>query len=421
MNNTTINTGNGEKRAPGKQDTNKTKAAKREKAWLTDRITDPFFTSIPSFYDAVRELYILCMKLWDEQCQQEGVTIEEFIDKAVKTSRTKLKKEEFRDSRYSIYYLLNVKAENAVRKKYHLKKVQDTFFYDKVNLKLEAMLGQPFHKLLNEQINHIAPLDEKLDTKLNNSFANRWLDLYFDIEETVDSNNWQEKAAYINALPVPLSTGGGAHKMFYRAAKFFVDYDPVTGISFYLKHLHADAMEVKKGKLQRFKATYGKMFTTKKQLESFEAIATNLLQSGDLDAALAEAPYIFNKKFAAVELNEDGIKNAASRHAETVQVLNKFLADEEETDTTGKKAAKKADAGILNDTQLDLLKLFHKNKFVISSRDMNSFAKSKGLLKNQLIESTNDACYEKLGDVLIEESGDGYEIPEKYYHKIIPS
>jgi hypothetical protein len=46
------------------------------------------------------------------------------------------------------------------------------------------------------------------------------------------------------------------------------------------------------------------------------------------------------------------------------------------------------------------------------------FAKSKGIFKNQLIESINEICYDFLDDVLIEEEDDYYTINRNYFQTI---
>jgi hypothetical protein len=73
----------------------------------------------------------------------------------------------------------------------------------------------------------------------------------------------------------------------------------------------------------------------------------------------------------------------------------------------------------LNDHQKDLLILFRENNFQLANEAVSSYAKSRMLFKNQLVESLNDYCYEELDDLLIEETEDGYEINEFYYNKII--
>jgi hypothetical protein len=50
---------------------------------------------------------------------------------------------------------------------------------------------------------------------------------------------------------------------------------------------------------------------------------------------------------------------------------------------------------------------------------LETFAKSKGVFKNQLIESINEICYEILDDVLIEEEDEFYTINPDYYQKLL--
>ena len=69
--------------------------------------------------------------------------------------------------------------------------------------------------------------------------------------------------------------------------------------------------------------------------------------------------------------------------------------------------------------QQELLRLFAANGLALSQARAEAFAKRQGALRNQLIDGLNDACYELLDDVLIEESDDGYTIFEPYYQKIV--
>jgi hypothetical protein len=62
--------------------------------------------------------------------------------------------------------------------------------------------------------------------------------------------------------------------------------------------------------------------------------------------------------------------------------------------------------------------LFSKNNFSILQSEIEDFAKSKGVFKNQVIESINESCYEVLDDVLIEEEDDYYTIIPEYFQKI---
>jgi hypothetical protein len=64
------------------------------------------------------------------------------------------------------------------------------------------------------------------------------------------------------------------------------------------------------------------------------------------------------------------------------------------------------------------LELFAKSNFSIPQNELELFAKSKGIFKNQLVESINETCYDFLDDVLIEEEDDYYIINTNYFQSI---
>ena len=65
------------------------------------------------------------------------------------------------------------------------------------------------------------------------------------------------------------------------------------------------------------------------------------------------------------------------------------------------------------------LEVFAKSNFSVSQCEFETFAKSKGVFKNQLIESINEICYENLDDVLIEEEDEYYIINPNYYQRLL--
>jgi hypothetical protein len=69
--------------------------------------------------------------------------------------------------------------------------------------------------------------------------------------------------------------------------------------------------------------------------------------------------------------------------------------------------------------QIRLLELFAKNNFTAPQTEIEDFARRNGAFKNQVIESVNEACYEFLDDVLIEEDEDLYIVNEEYCRMIM--
>jgi hypothetical protein len=126
------------------------------------------------------------------------------------------------------------------------------------------------------------------------------------------------------------------------------------------------------------------------------------------------------------------------QHSGTVELLNEYLRDEfdennsiteidlnidavqiEIVPTKGNAPASAFLSELnLNEIQISALELFVKNNFSIPQIEIADFAKSKGVFKNQLIESINETCFEILDDILIEEEDDYYTINQEYFTKI---
>jgi hypothetical protein len=71
-----------------------------------------------------------------------------------------------------------------------------------------------------------------------------------------------------------------------------------------------------------------------------------------------------------------------------------------------------------NEIDIKLLDMMEKNNFSMLQTDIEKFAKSNGVFKNQLIEHINDSCFDTLDDVLIEEEDQHYTINKQYFSKI---
>jgi hypothetical protein len=72
----------------------------------------------------------------------------------------------------------------------------------------------------------------------------------------------------------------------------------------------------------------------------------------------------------------------------------------------------------LSATQQALLARFGEQALTLPQAEVEAFARQHGALRNQLIDSINEQCYEQLDDVLIEEDGDTYTIYESYYQQL---
>jgi hypothetical protein len=166
----------------------------------------------------------------------------------------------------------------------------------------------------------------------------------------------------------------------------------------------------------------------KEQIQSFKDILTKYITNKDIDEALNSVPNIYRKK---IRIEKIRIEKIQQQHAESIILLNEYLNDEpEEKDDTvanmnGNIEVFSAEVegahptGIaFSQIQIAVLALFEENNFSTPQYSVENFARSKGALKNQLVESINDMCYEYLDDVLIEENNEYYTVNPDYYKLI---
>ena len=128
------------------------------------------------------------------------------------------------------------------------------------------------------------------------------------------------------------------------------------------------------------------------------------------------------------------------QHSGTVELLNEYLNDdfEDEENTVKSQEINSNEIKIeitqkneeithsvfltelaLKPIHITTLELFAKSNFAVPQSEIEVFAKSNGVFKNQLIESINDTCYEFLDDILIEEEEeDFYTINNIYFQRI---
>jgi hypothetical protein len=139
-------------------------------------------------------------------------------------------------------------------------------------------------------------------------------------------------------------------------------------------------------------------------------------------------------------LNTDSIKEVEQQHSGTVELLNEYLKDEYEDDKNSIRTQElNSEEVAIVITQKEnephksiytsditftpvhttALEIFEKSNFSVSHTELEKFAKSKGVFKNQLVESINELCYENLDDVLIEEEEEFYTINPNYYQKLL--
>ncbi len=341
----------------------------------------------------------------------------------------------------NIYSIIFRHCENAVRERYGHKRKLNTNIYDSPQAKAEIdeSVGSKIEGIIQAEVNTISPPDESTEIELNAHNTNRWKVKFNELtaEQPIRAQQFVTDLIELGRLN---QRNPSVENIFFEGSKHISKIDKEAAVSLYLHYLHHDLRSIKVDNKTFTKTIQKTLFRTNEQLHEFERIVSDLISDRHLEKALLAVPQIYVKKRKEIRLDIGAVQEAHSRHANTVGLLNEYLQDEFEDDQNSivskeisnqevqieisLKSLTTQVAGTISDValnphQMELLLLFAKSSFYIQHDDAETFARLHGVFSNQLIESINEACYEILDDILIEEEDDNYIINPEYFKRIV--
>jgi len=381
---------------------------------------------------------------------QEGTTIEtQFLAVADIVAR---KHFNYRTSSQNYKYIVETSSnefyshilkhcENAVREYYgHKRKLNTDTNYTSAEAKteFETKIIYKVSEILPTLISKVSQPDETTDIELYTQNTSRWK---IKFEEITANFNDNSKVFYdsIVLLGTLNKKNPSIEHIFFEASKFIAKYDKETALSLYIHYLYHDLNSTTIDNKQLTKTIQKSLFKSNEQLHDFEIIVNELINDKNLQKALSNVSKIYEVKRKKIQLDSTSIKEVIQQHSGTVELLNDYLKDdfEDENNTikteeisneeikieiTQKKEEIQKSAFICDiaftQIQIVAFELFAKSNFSVPQSELETFAKSKGIFKNQLIESINDTCFEFLDDVLIEEEDEYYTINTNYFKRI---
>jgi TerB-C domain len=439
----------------GKQYKDKLNLSSQEVSWL-NKFWNPsnVFLGIEGCCIETIKLYLTTLKELNKQLKKKETTIAKEVE-FFKTETQKYHNSNNNpywgyDTSYlkekaetEVYLTIFKRAENTVRQSFgHKRKIASEFPYSDQPLiqEFENRLGFYVNQILQTYSISIEKPDEKTEIVLNAQNVNRWKIKFEQLEKSISDTNQIEFVNGIYALEKSNQKNPAIENIFFEASKVVAKYDKVESLKFYIYYLYYDLKSIKFDNKQLAKTIQKNLFKTNDQLHDFQIVVADLLNNKDLNKALEEVSKIYQPKRKKIKIDETVIKEVQLQDKEAVELLNEYLDDEYEDDYTNVKSsqinneeikleitAKTSDSKpspfikeiFLNEDQLVTLTMFAEKSFSIPSIDIDNFCKTKGVFKNQLIDSINESCYEVLDDVLIEEDNDMYTLNEIYYKKIM--
>lgn len=347
-----------------------------------------------------------------------------------------------------VQYILK-SCENEVRKKYIVKtKIikGSTLFHVEAKKVFDSLIVQKVAAVIEPLIQDIEEIDASFEVELNTLNPSRWK-VKFEMLKNSYSGNLNTFSEAVHQL-YNLNPGNQTiENLYLDAAKFIVNDSKEVTLSFYIQYIDKNRIkDIYKAKpLPR---NFNKLlFADKKQQEKYEAIVEGYKKDNDLANALQQIPKIYEVVRKKISIDSETVKDVQKSHAETVELLEEYLKDEQDEvihqpmvtkpakevkATVDKKTAKAKNAkpqkttlqskflATINFNEIDitLLEMFEKNNFSMLQSTIEQFAKSNGVFKNQLIEHINDLCFDVLDDLLIEEEDENFTINKQYFSKL---
>jgi len=423
-----------------------------EEVKLLNKLSYPSnnFFSVEYCCIEILKLYISVISELKVNYIQEGTTIDaQFLSVADVIARKHFK---YRNGSQNYKYCIETSTnefyshifkhcENAVREYYeHKRKINTDTIYTTAEAKteFETKIISKVKDLLPVLISNISPPDEATNIELYSQNTNRWKIKFEDLT-TNYNENIKEFIDSIIALGELNKKNPSIENIFFEASKFIAKYDNESALYLYVYYLYHDLKSATFDNKQLTKTIQKSLFKTNEQLHDFEIIVSDLIKNKDLYKALKDVSKVYKVKRKKIKLDMTSIKEVQQQHSGTVELLNEYLKDDFEDENNSIKSQEISNEEIkieitkkneeINQSsfvselsftpiQTIALELFEKRNFSVPQYEIEAFAKSNGIFKNQLIESINDTSYEYLDDVLIEEEDDYYTINTNYFQRI---
>lgn len=419
------------------------------------------FNTIEPCQEEILKLYLKTLYALKKSFQQDNTT----IDVAFNIVADLIARKNFRfrngsrnyfksiqHSQYDFLQYILKSCENEVRKKYTIKPKTikgSALFHTDAKKAFDTIIEQKVAICIQPLIQDIQAISATYELELNTINPTRWKIIFENLKNSFngDITTFSEGIQQlININP----NNPSIENLYLEASKCIVTHNKELALAFYIKYIDQN----RKTDLHKLKAlpkTFNKiLFSDKKQQAQFEAIVASYSADKNLENALQQIPKIYAIVRKKISIDTETVKDVQKAHAETVELLEEYLKDDleetihppimtkavkekkvtksDKTEKTEKvEKVEKLNTTLLakyiatlhfNEIDIKLLDMMEKNNFSMLQTDIEKFAKSNGVFKNQLIEHINDSCFDTLDDVLIEEEDQHYTINKQYFSKI---
>lgn len=443
----------------------------RQVTWL-DKFNLPdnnTFLNIEPVLQATLLLYLAVLPELDRQLKVMGTTLAKEAKFLEETARSIAYHDGFWYSTGNrsgkagadIYLAIFRVCENALRQRFNYARKSTKLFSKKIGrleIDFQKNIGLRIGTLLPRLLPHVPPMPPEVELIFNEQAPYRWKPFFEQLTTLLPA----KVPAFVKAVQKLVKANARnpiQESIYFEATKLLARTDREAALLMYLHYLHNGSSWVHREPKPLPKALEKVLFPLPEHAQRFTMIVNLLELNDDRKTALEKVATVYVVERKKIELDQGAVEAARQQHAGTVELLNEYLRDEptptpapipKATKTTGDAPAPKAakpttppktpatkaakaspaqaapegrafaPALTLGAPQQELLNLFTTHKLALTQAAVEALAQRHGTLRNQLIDSLNEACYELLDDVLIEETDtNGYAIYPPYFQQIL--
>lgn len=362
-----------------------------------------------------------------------------------------------------IYLAIFRVCENALRQRFNYARKSTKLFVkriERLEIDFQKNIGQRIGALLPTLLPHVPPVSPEVELIFNEQAPHRWKSCFEQLTALLPANAPTFVKA-VQKLAKANARNPTRESIYFEAAKLLARPDREAALLMYLHYLHNGDNWVHREPKPLPKALEKILFPLPEHAQRFTMIMNLLELNNDRKSALEKVATVYVIERKKIELDHEAVQAARQQHAGTVELLNEYLRDEpapapvpaptpKAPKAAGKAPALKtakptasskvsaaeaakaspaqaapagpafAPALAISTPQQELLNLFTTHKLALTQAAVEALAQRHGALRNQLIDSLNEKCYELLDDVLIEETDtNSYAIYPPYFQQIL--
>lgn len=339
----------------------------------------------------------------------------------------------------AIFAYLFKYCENKIRELYHYKKLSlAQSFHEEVIISLTTNVASFIENDINDHLKNVKAPDQKTERLLNSQSITRWK---LKLPLTLEYYNQVGRDAFLAEVKdvLDLNTENPSlETIYYEVAKFLAPLDKQLAFEYFLRYNNQN-LTTKTLVLKSIpQNVLKKLFSIPDLYARYHNVTiAQLKREITLDKALEEIKDFFLPRRKKIILNNQAIKQVEQQHSGTVEVLNEYLKDEENTETLVKSPSptpeetsnptNSIENNVASQTynfnasqnEIALLGIFKEKNFILTSDEADIFCKGIGANKGALINNLNENCYDLIDDLLIETDETNYTINETYYQQIL--